>query len=112
MSHYLTSVIERQLHHYNNHDTDGFVSTYSPDVEIYNLGETDPYITGHDALRERYGKRFEDPLLHAKVVNRMVIGNRVIDHENVTMSDKDEIVNAIAIYEVQEGLIRRVWFVR
>lgn len=106
------TLVEKQLEYYNNHDLEGFVSTYSPSIQIFNQGEDTPYIEGHEALRNRYEKRFQDPILHAKIVNRMVIGNRVIDHENVTVSDSESIVNVIAIYEVENQLIQRVWFIR
>lgn len=105
-------VVSRQLECYNNHDVDGFVSTYSKDIKIYNQGETSPYIDGMEALRERYTERFRTPGLHAEISNRMVMGSFVIDYENITVSGDNTVKNAIAIYEVKDGLIQKVWFIR
>jgi hypothetical protein len=39
----------------------------------------------------------------------MVLGNKVIDHERV-VGIRQEAVEAVAVYEVDGGLIRAVWF--
>ncbi len=36
------------------------------------------------AIRERHVERFREPNLHGKLINRIVMGNMVIDHETVT----------------------------
>lgn len=105
-------VVEKQLEYYNNHDIEGFVSTYCEDIELYNQGEKEPFLRGLKELRERYTQRFENPKLHAHIANRMVVGDHVIDHEHVSGVKENEISKVVAIYEVKSGLIRRVWFVR
>ena len=40
-----------------------------------------PLAKGTTALRERYKQRFADPILHATIADRMVLGNKVFDHE-------------------------------
>jgi hypothetical protein len=105
-------IINKQLEYYNNHDIEGFVSTYGSNVKIFNQGETEPYIDGIEALRERYVERFSIPGLHAEITNRMVLGRFVIDHESITVSKEAAVTSAIAIYEVKSGLIQNVWFIR
>lgn len=104
-------LVELQLKYYNAHDVEKFVDVFHEDVEIYVLGENEPYMVGRDAMRERYSTRFESPDLHASVTNRMVKGNVVIDYEEVTGIGPDMVI-AIAIYEVEDEWIKKVRFVR
>lgn len=48
-------VVQRQLDFYNSHDLEGFASTYSSDIKIYNLGEVTPFLNGIETLREMFG---------------------------------------------------------
>ena len=47
--------------------------------------------------------------LHAELVNRMVLGNKVIDHERIT-GLAPQPVEAAVVFEVNAGLIHKVWF--
>ena len=48
--------------------------------------------------------------LYQQVIDRIVQGDFVMDHELITGRDND--VTLVAIYEVKDGLITRAWFVR
>ena len=103
------SVVDRQLVAYNARDIDLFVATYTEDIEIYN-SKGELTMKGHEQLRERYAALFKNtPNLHCRIVNRILINNKVIDNENVTMNER--IVEAVAIYEVENGKIKKVTFV-
>ncbi|WP_172256220.1 nuclear transport factor 2 family protein [Saccharibacillus deserti] len=102
---------QRQLDRYNAHDLEGFLNVYAEDAKLYNLLDGSLIAEGREAMRERYRKRFEVDNVHAELVNRMVIGSRVIDHERITRKGSDEAVSAAAIYETRDALIREVWFV-
>jgi hypothetical protein len=104
-------LIDKQLAYYNAHDLEGFVSTYAEDVKIYHLLDNKVILEGRDALREAYKERFLVLKVHATIDNRISIGNKVIDHESVTGLKKDEIVHAVAVYEVLHDLIKNVWFI-
>lgn len=88
------------------------MATYAPDVRMYQ--HSDRLVTdGLDAVRATYGKLFASaPDLEATVTSRIVQGNFVIDHEHVTGLDRDSELRAVAIYEVSDGKIRNVWFLR
>lgn len=105
-------IVEEQLKYYNNHDIEGFVSTYSQNIELYNLGEKEPFLQGIAALRERYTQRFSNPKLYAHIANRMVLGNRVMDFEQVSGIKDGEISEVIAVYEIENDLIQKVYFIR
>ncbi len=104
-------VVQNQLDYYNNHDLDGFLSTYKEDVKIYNLIDHSIILEGKEALKEKYRERFQIFKVHAVLKDRIVIGNKVIDHEHVTGLQTDTIVKAVAIYEIEDGLIKNVWFI-
>lgn len=103
--------VQQQLEAYNARDLQRFVDANTDDVEIYRLPGAEPVLVGKAALAEHYRtKRFNRPDLHAEVVQRMVLGNTVIDHERVTGLEPMP-VQVAAIYEVTSRGIRRVWFV-
>lgn len=104
-------VVQRQLNAYNARDLEAFLATYGEDIEGFEH-PSNPMFKGLAAMRESYGRMFrETPALHCRIVGRLVLGERVIDHERVT-GFGDRVVEAAAIYEVRGGLIRKVWFVR
>jgi hypothetical protein len=107
-------VVRRQLDAYNRRDLDAFCATFAPDAAIFELGATAPSSAGLAAIRERYRGLFDaSPALHSAVVARMALGRVVIDHEHVTgRNGSPDVYAVIAIYEVADGLIRRVHFVR
>lgn len=104
--------VQRQLDAYNDHDLDRFVAEYTDDVEVFRPPSTEPVLQGKAAFAAHYAaNRFNLPALHAELVNRMVLGNKVVDHERITGLNNDgSPVEAAAVYEVIGGLIRRVWF--
>ena len=104
------TIVQQQLDAYNNRDITAFTATYSENIELYQFPDT-LSSKGIEFLRSSYKQLFERvPNLHAKIKNRIVIGNKVIDEEEVTFGDR--IVNAVAIYEVQHNKITKVTFIR
>lgn len=106
-------VVQKQLEAYNARDIDAFIATYADDIQIFDLPDK-LLMRGHAQLRERYTKTFADPRLHAEIVNRIVLGHTVIDHERVRVTSPQgpATVEAVAIYEVHDGKITTVWFRR
>ena len=103
-------VVQRQIEAYNAHDIDAFAATYHDDVEIYDHPNT-LRSTGLGALRETYGRLFEKaPDLCATITNRMALGDYVVDFETVTGLPGGKTLEAVPIYQVQDGKVRRVWF--
>jgi hypothetical protein len=103
-------VVQRQLDAYNAHDLAGFVAAYSDTVQVFRMPATQPAITGKSQLAEFYAnRRFNVPVLRAELVNRMVVGNKVVDHERIR-GLSDAVMEAIAVYQVVDELIVNVWF--
>lgn len=107
------TLVQRQLDAYNAHDLDGFLATYSPEIEIFEIADASaPRMTGLEGMREVYGEMFASmPNLRCDLGNRIADGAYVIDHEICIVGEPgDPPERAIAIYQVEDGLIRRVWF--
>jgi len=102
--------VQRQLDAYNAHDLERFLAEYTEDIQVYRMPGSEPVLSGKNAFAEHYAKnRFNLPSLHARLVNRIISGNIVVDHEDVTgLSDTN--VAAVAVYKVVDGRIRTVWF--
>jgi len=104
-------IVQRQLDAYNAQDLDAFCACFSADCI---LAELNGAVTqqGAAAIRERYQTLFANyPENHAALVTRVVVGDVVVDHEDIARSPTERI-NAAAIYTVKDGLIARVDFVR
>lgn len=102
---------QRQLDAYNARDLDRFVREYTDDVVVYRMPDPNPVIVGRTALAAHYrDNRFNLPDLHAKLINRMVFGNKVIDQE-IIYGVPGAPLEGAAIYEVTERGISRAWFV-
>jgi len=102
-------VVQRQLEAYNRRDLDAFVAQFSDDVRLFRMPTKDPTTSGKAAMRDVYRQRFASPNLHAQILSRMALGNKVIDHERI-VGIRDTAIEAVAVYEVVDGLIRTVWF--
>ena len=104
------SIVKQQLDAYNARDIDAFLDTYTDDVKLYNFPNT-LFSEGKEKMRQGYGSFFENtPDLHCEIKNRMVIGNKVIDEEYLTVNGSN--FSAAAIYEVENGKIAKVTFLR
>ena len=104
------AVVQKQLDHYNENNLQAFASTYHEDIEIVNLEDNSIILKGKAALLEKYRERFEVQKVKAQLLNRMVVGDKVIDHEAVSGIKPDELVYAVATYKVENDLIKKVWF--
>ncbi|MBI1338686.1 NTF2 enzyme family protein [bacterium] len=104
--------VAAQLDAYNRQDLDGHCAHFSEDVEVADVGGGVRF-RGKEAYRATYKKVFtEFPKNRAEIVNRMQIGDRIIDHERVRRSLELEPFEVLAIYSFRDGVISRVDFVR
>ena len=86
------------------------MAEYADDVVVYRPPATEPTIIGKEALGAHYAKnRFNLPELHARLLNRIVSGNIVVDQEQVT-GVPGGVLGAVAVYRVKDGRIQAVWF--
>lgn len=100
-------VVQAALDAHNAHDLDAFLASMADDVTFLSL-DGDVLVTGRGRVAEIWGARFEaHPELVADITHRTVIGNRVIDEEQLCLDGRDHpCVELVAIYTVEGGLIQ------
>ena len=105
-----TTIVQRQLDAYNAHDLDALMAIYSDDVQHFEFPST-LVASGAAQVRERLSVRLQEPDLHARLVNRIAMGNLAIDQEVITRNFPEPegigTVELIAMYDVQcERIVR------
>lgn len=109
-----TETVQKQLDSYNNRDIEGFLDTFSDDIQIFNLFEGKLVVDGLDACRSLYQNLFDNsPNLHSELLNRMAFDNVVIDHERITgRLGNPEAIELAMVYEVAVGKIYKCTLLR
>lgn len=102
---------QQQLDAYNGHNLADFLKPYAEDVKVYTFPNTLNF-EGKETMRKNYQFIEQTPDLHCKLLNRVVQGNTVIDHEEVVISKDRPPFNAIAIYKIKDGKIAEVYFIQ
>jgi len=105
-------IVDRQLVAYNAHDIDAYMALFAEDALIMDLGTNAEIARGADAIRALYTARFRDnPDLRGEVFTSTDLGDFAIDREQVLGLPTGPL-HLVAIYEVREGLIRSLRFIR
>ena len=104
------AVVQRQLEAYNARDIDMLLATYGEDAQLFEH-PSKLLASGTAELRERFAARFQEPNLRATLLSRTVMGNIVVDHEEVrrTFHEGPGRIRLLMIYEVQSGRIAKTW---
>ncbi len=102
-------VVNLRMKAYNEHDLDVFMSTYADDVEIFtypdrSLGK------GRARIRDLFEGMFRDDAPRVEIHHQMAKDGYVVNHETVMTGDQE--TEYVSIYEVRNGLIQSVRFVR
>ena len=106
------AIVDAQLAAYNRRDLEGFLSFYAEDAVLANYPDHVTQ-TGKAEMRTRYQLRFSNPSLHAEIIKRITFGRFVIDHERVVAPPPAEgTLEAVAVYEIKDGKIVRVTFLK
>ena len=108
------AVVQAEVDAYNAHDIRAFIATYAKDAEVYEF-PAKLLMKGEAQIEDFYkNKRFNDPRLHGKIAKRIVMGDVVVDHEQIvaTFPEGPGRIEAIAINEVRDGKIQKVTLIR
>ena len=104
-------IVQAQYDAYNAQDLDALCGHFASDCKLATLNG-DVYSEGLDAFRERHAALFaEFPQNRAILLSRMVIGDTVIDHEDVERAPGTERFQVAAIYTIKNGRVARVDYV-
>ncbi len=110
IQHTPSTLAQWQLNAYNDYDVEAFLEPYSEDVEIYTFpNQLDT--KGKDAMRKVYSF-LNNTDLHCEVTQRIVHENTVIDYESIHLPGRRNAFKAIAIYNMENGKIKRVYFIQ
>ncbi|NWH08973.1 MAG: nuclear transport factor 2 family protein [Alphaproteobacteria bacterium] len=105
-------IAQGQLDAYNVQNLDRFCAYYADDVVIADYRGTEN-CQGLAALRDRYAKVFaEFPGNQVVLLGRIILGNTVIDHEEVRRAPDAVPFYVAAIYTIAGGKIARCEFVK
>lgn len=102
-------VVNKRMDSYNSHDFDQFIKLYADDVKIYTYPEK-LLGTGTDNITSIFKPKFANKSIQVDIISQMNNGNHVINHETVTENGIE--TKYVSIYEVENGLIKSVRFVR
>jgi len=102
------AIVQKQVDAFNEGDADRFASFYADDVELFDLGPEKPSLSGRDALLARYRPMLGKYHPKATILSRIVSGSFVIDNEKTEAGGRSSV--GVAIYQVEGGKIRPVWF--
>lgn len=101
---------QEQLDAYNARDLARFMACYADDIKLYRPPAAEPFLAGKPAMAAHYAaNRFRNPALHAELRGRLVVGNKVFDHERIH-GVREQPYEVVAAYEVQDGLIVAGYF--
>jgi len=104
------SVVQQQLDAFNARDIDALLAVYADEAQLF---EHPAKLVAHGSaeLRQRFTPRFQEPNLHAALLQRIVAGSVVVDHEKVTRTFPEGAgqIELVMIYEVKEGRIAKAW---
>ena len=104
-------VVGAQLAAYNARDIEAFMRCWHEDAEYFAFPD-ELLALGAAAIRDRHILRFKDKALNGELLERFAADDVVVDRELVTRTFPQGIgqVDVVAIYQVQDGLIRKAWF--
>ena len=103
-------VVQRQLDAFNARDVEALLGVYADNAEMFEH-PSKLLARGSAELRDRFAVRFREPNLRATLLNRVVMGSMVIDHEKVTRTfpEGPGEIELVMIYEVKGNRIARAW---
>jgi hypothetical protein len=102
-------VVNQRMDFYNHHNFEKFISLYNDSVKVYTY--PDKFLaSGKDNLTSIFKPKFSSKSIQVKIITQITNGNYVINQEIVTENGTN--TKYVSIYEVRDGLISSVRFVR
>jgi metallo-beta-lactamase class B/metallo-beta-lactamase class B GIM len=103
-------IVNARMDAYNKHDIKAFLETYSEEIQIFDYPNTPIGKKGKAHIKMIFAPMFEEGNIQVIIHHQIEQGNYVINHETVTYGDKE--TKYVSIYEIKNGLIKSVRFVR
>lgn len=103
-------IVNARMSAHNQHDMRTFLSCYSEDIQVYDFPATKLGSRGKKHIEEIFSPLFATQAVKVTVHSQMVNGNFVVNRETVVREGKS--VEYISIYEVIDGVIESVRFIK
>ncbi len=102
--------VKAQFEAYNNHDIIAFTSCFSEDFHGYRMPDKYPRLAVRiHSVIFYVNNRFNNPNLKAELLSRIVMGNKVFDHELI-YGLSEQPLESVAVFEINNNLISTAWF--
>lgn len=104
------SIVNSRMDAYNRHDLASFLNNYAEDIQVFTYPNIPLGDKGKNHLKSIFEPMFKEAKVNVKIIHQIVQGKYVINHEIVSYSGHEQ--KYVSIYEVENGLIKTVQFVR
>ena len=102
-------LVKQQFEAYNQHDLESFLTNFSETIKVYRMPAGEVSLNGKEALAQFYAnERFNRPGLKAELLNRIVLDNKIFDHERI-WGVAETPLEMVVVFEVKDGLIQTMW---
>lgn len=107
----VVAVADAQVNAYNKRDIEAWLDAYAADAEQYDI-DGNLLARGHEEMRARMTARFLEPDLQARILQRVVMGNVVVEYEEVTRNFPEGVgtQEMLCIYKAVGGKYVRATF--
>lgn len=104
------SVVNSRMDAYNRHDLTSFLNNYAEDVQVFTYPDIPLGNKGKVHLKSIFEPMFEEAKVSVKIIHQIAQGRHVINHEIVSYDGNEQ--KYVSIYEIENGLIKTVRFIR
>lgn len=104
-------IIDLQISAYNEKNIENFMAFYSPKLKIHHCNKNNEKQSNYDDFFKDVSNLFNSsPNLHCEIKNRIIQGDFIIDHEEISgFHGHAEAVTAVITYYIKNSLIHSVW---
>lgn len=103
-------VVNARMAAHNAHDMEKFLATYSDTIQVYDYPDVPLGSGGKDHMRSIFESVFENKSVKTTIRSQMANQNYVVIRESVVR--EGDVTEYISIYEVEDGLIQSVRFIK
>lgn len=103
-------IVNARMSAHNQHDMKAFLSCYSENIQVYDFPTTKLGSRGKKHIEKIFSPLFAAQAVKATVHSQMVNGNFVVNRETVVREGNS--AEYISIYEVKDGAIESVRFIK
>jgi len=103
-------VVNARMAAHNQHNMEAFLSNYSENIQVYDYPDVPLGQRGKEHIERIFSPLFKSKSVKVTIHSQMENGNFVVNRETVVREGKT--TEYISIYEVVDGLIESVRFIK